>query len=90
MFTGALSGLQDSSLVEGRRRRQACRYGRQLQLYYINNSRHWTTINLPVVLYGCETWSLTQTEEHRLRVFENRALRKIFRPKRDEVEKTTY
>jgi hypothetical protein len=36
-------------------------------------------------LYGCETWSLTLREEHILRVFENRVLRKIFRPKRDEV-----
>jgi hypothetical protein len=38
-----------------------------------------------VVLYGCETWSLTLREEHRLKVFENRVLRKIFKPKRDEV-----
>jgi hypothetical protein len=39
-----------------------------------------------VVLYRCETWSLTLREEHRLRgVFENRVLRRIFRPKRDEV-----
>jgi hypothetical protein len=38
-----------------------------------------------VVLYGCETWSLTLREEHRLRVFENRVLRRIFEPKRDEV-----
>jgi hypothetical protein len=37
------------------------------------------------VLYGCETWSLTLREEHRLRVFENRVLRRMFRPKRDEV-----
>jgi hypothetical protein len=36
-------------------------------------------------LYGCETWSLTIREEHRLRVFENRVLRRIFGPKRDEV-----
>jgi hypothetical protein len=42
-------------------------------------------IILPVVLYGCETWSLTLREEHRLRVFENRVLRRIFGPKRDEV-----
>ena len=42
-------------------------------------------IILPVVLYGCETWSLTLWEEHRLRAFENRALRRIFGPKRDEV-----
>jgi hypothetical protein len=40
---------------------------------------------LPVVLYGCETWSLTLREEHRLGVFENRVLRRIFGPKRDEV-----
>jgi len=40
---------------------------------------------LPFVLYGCETWSLTLREEHRLRVFENRVLRGIFGPKRDEV-----
>jgi hypothetical protein len=42
-------------------------------------------IILPVVLYGCETWSLTLREEHRLRVFENRVLRRVFGPKRDEV-----
>ena len=38
-----------------------------------------------VVLYGCETWSLTLREEHRLRVYENRVLRRVFGPKRDEV-----
>jgi hypothetical protein len=43
------------------------------------------TIILPVVLYGYETWSLTLKEEHRLRVFENRVLRRIFGPKRDEM-----
>ena len=42
-------------------------------------------IILPVVLYGCETWSLTLSEERRLRVFENRVLRKVFGSKRDEV-----
>jgi hypothetical protein len=45
----------------------------------------YKTIILPVVLYGCETWSLTLREEHRLRVFENRVLRRIFGPKRDKV-----
>jgi hypothetical protein len=45
----------------------------------------YQTIILPDVLYGCETWSLTLREEHRLRVFENRVLRRIFRLKRDEV-----
>jgi hypothetical protein len=38
-----------------------------------------------VILYGCETWSLTVREEHKLRVFENRVLRRIFGPKGDEV-----
>jgi hypothetical protein len=43
------------------------------------------TIILPVVLHGCETLSLTLREEHRLRVFENRVLRRIFGPRKDEV-----
>jgi hypothetical protein len=47
--------------------------------------RIYKTIILPVVLYGCGTWSLTLREEHGLRVFENRVLRRIFGPKRDEV-----
>jgi hypothetical protein len=47
--------------------------------------RIYKSIILPVVLYGCETWSLTLREEHRLRVFENRVLRRIFGPMRDEV-----
>ena len=42
-------------------------------------------IILSAVLYGCETWSLTLKQERRLRVFENRALRRTFGPKRDEV-----
>ena len=42
-------------------------------------------IKMPVVLYGCETWSLTLREERRLRVFENRVLRRVFGPKRGEV-----
>jgi hypothetical protein len=41
---------------------------------------------LPVVLYGCETWCLTLREEHRLGVFGNRVLRRIFGPKRNEVK----
>jgi hypothetical protein len=45
----------------------------------------YKTIILTFVLYGCETWSLTLREEHRLRVFENRVLRRIFGPNRDEV-----
>jgi hypothetical protein len=46
--------------------------------------RIYKTIILPVVLHGCETWSLTLREEHTLRVFEKRVLRRIFGPKRDE------
>jgi hypothetical protein len=44
----------------------------------------YKTVILPVALYGCETWSLTLREEYRLRVFENKVLRKIFGPKREE------
>jgi len=47
--------------------------------------KKYRTIILPVVLYGCDPWSLTLREECRLRVFENRVLRRIFGPKRDEV-----
>jgi hypothetical protein len=45
----------------------------------------YKTIILPVVMYGYETWSLTLREENRLRVFENRILRRMFGPKRNEV-----
>jgi hypothetical protein len=44
----------------------------------------YKTAILPVVTHGCEAWSLTVREEHRLKVFENRELRRIFGPKRDE------
>jgi hypothetical protein len=54
------------------------------QLYKNIKIRIYKIIILPVVLYGCETLSLTLREEHRLRVFENRVLRGIFGPKRDE------
>jgi hypothetical protein len=47
--------------------------------------KRYKYIILPVVLYGCETMSLTLGEEHRLRVFENKVLRRIFGPKTDEV-----
>jgi hypothetical protein len=47
--------------------------------------RIYRSIILPVVMYGCETLSLTLREKHRLRVFENRVRRRIFEPKRDEV-----
>ena len=45
----------------------------------------YKTIILPVVLYGCETWSLTLRDEHRLRVFDSKVVRKIFGSKRDEI-----
>jgi len=45
----------------------------------------YRTIILPLVLYGCEAWSLTLREERKLRLFENRVLRRVFGPKRDEV-----
>jgi hypothetical protein len=51
----------------------------------MGKQRIYKTIILPVVLYGCETWSLTLRKEHRLSVFENWVLRRIFGPKRDEM-----
>jgi hypothetical protein len=57
-------------------------------MFLISNSvgiKIYRTIILPVVLCGCETWCLTLREECRPRVFENRMLRRIFGPKRDEV-----
>jgi hypothetical protein len=47
--------------------------------------RIYKPIILPVVLYGCKSWSLTLREDHRLRVFQNRVFRRIFGPKRDEM-----
>jgi hypothetical protein len=49
------------------------------------NTKIYRTIILLIVLYGCETWSLTLREERKLRVFENMVLRRIFGPGRDEV-----
>jgi hypothetical protein len=45
----------------------------------------YRNIILPVVFYGCETWSLTLRKERRVRVFESRVLRRVFGPRRDEV-----
>jgi hypothetical protein len=47
--------------------------------------RIYKTIIFPVVLYGCEAWSLTLREEHRLRVFKNRVPRRMFESKKDEI-----
>jgi hypothetical protein len=67
----------------------ACYYSVQnlLSSHFISKnlkSKIYKTVILPVVLYGWKTWSLTLGEEHRLRVFENRVLRKVFVPKREE------
>ena len=47
--------------------------------------RIYRNVFMPVVLYGCETWSLTLKKEYRLRELQNRVLRRIFGPKRDEL-----
>jgi hypothetical protein len=52
----------------------------------IQRLKYNTNVTLPVVLCGCETWSLTLRAKHRLRVFENRVLWRIFGPKREEVK----
>ena len=68
----------------------ACYYSVQNLLSSILRSKNlkikiYRTIILPVVSYGCETWSLALMEERRLRVFGSRVLRRVFGPKRDEV-----
>ena len=70
--------------------RNACYYSVQNLLSSRLLSKHlkmkiYRTIILPVVLYGCETWSLILREERRLRLFENRMLRRVCGSKRDEV-----
>ncbi|KAJ4444588.1 hypothetical protein ANN_06384 [Periplaneta americana] len=68
--------------------RRANRYSTGVDFRLLSKNlkvRIYKTVILPVVLYGCETWTLTLREEHRLRVFENKVLRKIFGAKRDEV-----
>jgi len=92
-YLGTMLTNQNSIQEEIKRRLKlgnACYYSVQNLL----SSRFWSknleikkyrTIILPVVLYGCETWSLTLREERRLRVFENRVLRRVFGPKRNEL-----
>src|SRR5215469_3014566 len=68
----------------------ACYYSVQNLLFSSLLSKNlkikiYRTTILPVVLYGCETWSLTMREERRLGVYENRVLRRVFGPKREEV-----
>ena len=57
-----------------------------MRICFYSLTRQRTNLRaVPVLLYGCDTWSLTLREERRLRVFENRVLRRLFGPKRDEV-----
>jgi len=65
----------------------SCNYGPLIIFYFYGEIKIkiYRTIILPIVLYGCETWSLTLREERRLWVFENRVLRRVFGPKREEV-----
>jgi len=56
-----------------------------LNINLLDKILNFRNIILPVVLYGCETWSLSLREERKLRVFENMVLRRIFGPRRDEV-----
>jgi hypothetical protein len=56
-----------------------------LSSHLLSKIKIYKSIILPVVLYECETWFLTLSVKHRLRVFENRVLRRIFEPKREEV-----
>ena len=69
----------------GEGRGDRCFYAIVIQLSKNLKIMMYRTIILPVVLYGCETWSLTLREKHRLRLVENRVLRKIFGRKTDEV-----
>jgi len=69
----------------------ACYYSVQIPLSSILSSKSlkvnmYRTLILPVVFYGCETWSLILREERKLRVFENMALKRIFGPRRDKVK----
>ena len=66
---------QDNQIISGKERRY-CEMHKNKIIYAV--------YKCSVVLYGCETWSLTLREESRLRVFENKILRRIFGPKRDE------
>ena len=88
-YLGSLMTNQNSIQEEIKCRLKAgnsCYYSVQTLLFLSKNLKIkiYKTIILPVMLYGCETWYLTLREESRLRVFENRILRRIFGPKRDE------
>jgi len=90
-YLGTTLTIQNSILEEIKNRLKsgnACFHSAQNLLSSRLVSRNlkikiYRTVILPVVLYGCETWSLILREEHRLRVFENRVLRGIYGPKRE-------
>ncbi|KAJ4444744.1 hypothetical protein ANN_06541 [Periplaneta americana] len=86
-FSWSSSGeALDITLCAQRRRKMAATDNRFFCLLSKNlKVRIYKTVTLPVVLYGCETWTLTLREEQRLRMFENKVFRKIFGAKRDEV-----
>ena len=71
--------------IFGPRRDEVTGEWRRLHNEELNDLYCYRTIILPAVLYGCGTWSLTLREERKLRVFENKVLRRIFGPRRDEV-----
>jgi hypothetical protein len=82
--------LIGEEIMRGLKSGNACHHSVQKLLFARPMSKNvkiriYKSMILPVVLYGYETWSLTLREEHRLRVFENRVLKRIFGPKRDEV-----
>ena len=80
LFRGVAIPLAQNACYHSRQSLSSCNLlSKNLKIKIYSN------IILPVVLYGCETWSLTLREERRLMVFENRVLRRIFGPNRDEV-----
>jgi len=74
-----------AEMISQKRVNVTCIYTFPIMFFFLELKNLYRTIILPAVLYGCETWSLTLREERRLRVFENRMLRRVFGPKRDEV-----
>jgi hypothetical protein len=85
--------IRNQNLIQGEIKRRlnssnACNLSVQNLSRLLSKNKQigiYKSLILPVVLYGCETWSLTLREEHRLRVFENWVLRRIFGQKRDEM-----
>ena len=84
-FTPSMNTEQTESSETSAPKIQTLGYHPKERIYEFDLVSVWRGIILHVVLYGCETWSLKLREERRLRVFENRVLRREFGPKRDEV-----